>query len=289
MSKNTTAIVQMTQVTVVIATAFGRTSWLVDRALHSVYAQEGVDRQAINVLIVDDNDDDDEMFKIEKRIQALRGRFGFNDSEFPTTVLRNECSKSMSGSGAWNTGITFAYRQRPFGFISILDDDDEYLNHHLADCIGAVDADTQAVLQPLIWQEKDGSRSVYPLRKTDFAPEVFFVGNPGVQGSNMFFRTALLIEVGGFDESLPNTTDRDLMIRILSHFSEKGERSYRVVKLIDRPGVIHHNHTEDKVNNRMELKFLGLRRFYEKHRTSFSQTDYQRSLERAKTLFKFTG
>src|SRR5438477_8694013 len=40
------------------------------------------------------------------------------------------------------------------------------------------------------------------------------VGNPHIQGSNLFVRLNALLEAGAFDESLASTTDRDLCIRL---------------------------------------------------------------------------
>ena len=47
------------------------------------------------------------------------------------------------------------------------------------------------------------------------SPHDFLVGNPGVQGSNLFVTLEALMAAGGFDEALPSCTDRDLMIRLL--------------------------------------------------------------------------
>ena len=47
---------QAPRVLVLIATAYGRTGWLVDRALRSVYAQADCDSRLVHVLIVDGNE-----------------------------------------------------------------------------------------------------------------------------------------------------------------------------------------------------------------------------------------
>lgn len=50
-----------------------------------------------------------------------------DDTDFPITVLKKTRTRYMLGTGTWNTGLFEAYRQFPKGFVSILDDDDEYL------------------------------------------------------------------------------------------------------------------------------------------------------------------
>ena len=42
----------------------------------------------------------------------------------------------------------------------------------------------------------------------------FLIGNPGIQGSNIFIRLSCFLEAGGFDENIKSCTDRDLCIRI---------------------------------------------------------------------------
>ena len=50
----------------------------------------------------------------------------------------------------------------------------------------------------------------------DVSREDFFAGNPGWQGSNTFATVRSLIGIGGFDECLLCTNDRDLAVRWLS-------------------------------------------------------------------------
>ena len=51
------------------------------------------------------------------------------------------------------------------------------------------------------------------------------VRNPHIQGSNLFVRFRRLLEVGGFDEALASTTDRDICIRL----ADMGAVEYGVV------------------------------------------------------------
>jgi hypothetical protein len=187
----------------------------------------------------------------------------------------------MSGTGAWNTGIFESYKIDPNGFVSILDDDDEYLPHHLANCTSAIGENTVAVFQRLIWRNDDGSSMQIDLVKEELTAENFFVGNPGVQGSNMFFKTKCLFDIKGFDEILPNTTDRDLMIRFL--WENEGNK----IAVIENIGVIHYNHKLAKVNNNLKFKQKGLDLFYHKFKPHFSEEAYQKSLKRAKALFGY--
>jgi len=267
--------------TIIIATSQKRTDLLINRSLLSVYKQTGIDSSQWNVFVVDDNDAGTEISIIQKRIEQLRKNCQLKESEFPTCVMKNIRTRFMSGTGAWNTGIFESHKLCPDGFVSILDDDDEYLSSHLSDCVNTISKNTVAVFQRLIWKNDDNSTMNVDLTKYKLTAENFFVGNPGVQGSNMFFKTQNLIDIGGFDETLPNTTDRDLMIRFLwgNEMSQ--------IKVLEDIGVIHYNHKQHKVNDNIPLKRQGLDLFYKKYKTHFSEEAYHISLTRAKNYFSY--
>ena len=102
----------------------------------------------------------------------------------------------------------------------------------------------------------------------------------------MFFKTSCLVDIGGFDEHLPNTTDRDLMIRFLWATQKKHGVSWKI-KVLENIGVVHYNHDQKKVNNNLLKKQQGLDLFYQKYRQAFSYEAYQRSVARAKTFFEY--
>jgi glycosyltransferase involved in cell wall biosynthesis len=266
---------------IIIATSQKRTDWLINRSLGSVYKQLGIEKSEWCVFIIDDNENESEFSKIKKRIELLRSKLKLKASDFPTTVLKNTRTRYMSGTGAWNTGIFEAHRQFPEGFVSILDDDDEYLPNHLTDCVTAISENTVAVFQRLMWRNADKSNMNVDLTKDQLTAENFFIGNPGVQGSNMFFKTQSLVDIGGFDETLPNTTDRDLMIRFL------WKNDLKNIEVIETIGVIHYNHKLKKVNNDIPKKQMGLDLFYKKYKLYFSEESYKKSLARAKAFFNY--
>lgn len=267
---------------VIIATSQKRTDWLISRSLLSVYKQTGINKSEWNVIIVDDNKNQAEFVKIQKQINLLRNRLKLTTTDFPTTVIKNRRTQFMSGTGAWNTGVFEANDISPNGFVSILDDDDEYLPNHLCECISEIKSETVAIFQRLIWRNDDKSTMYVDLTKESLTAENFFVGNPGVQGSNMFFKSQNFIEIGGFDETLPNTTDRDLMIRFL------WKNALNKIEVVETIGVNHYNHKREKVNNDTFRKHQGLDLFYKKYKAHFSEEAYQKSLARAKKHFNYT-
>lgn len=284
----------MNQVFVIIATSLKRTTLLIERSLISVYNQTGIDSKQIKVVVVDDNESSEDGLPFTFRTNCLRIAELRNDlnlavSSFETFVMPNARTKNCSGTGAWNTGIYFAFQRCPTGFFAILDDDDEFLPQHIHHCLEVISNDKKviAVFQELQWQNPDGNIWNFPLTADDMNESVFFIGNPGVQGSNMFFRTATIIKLGGFDETLAGSSDRDLMIRFLSNISSHEADIKSSVKIINSVGVIHHNHSDERVTKANTSKHKALSRFYSKHQCNFSEDAYHASIARALKLFNY--
>lgn len=294
-------------IVVIIATSKGRTELLLNRSLRSVYQQEEANPK---IIIVDDNpaSESSEYSKEFERIKdgvrelresMLRNRYipqhtsygpdsqGF-DELFPTVVLRNTRTIGHSGTGSWNTAIDYLKKSKTSKdfYVAILDDDDEYKSRHLFNCLESVSLCKErpaAVFSPLIWKDQSGE-NVHSIKREMLTQKEFFVGNPGVQGSNLFLRFDIVTGVNGFDENLSSATDRDIMIRILDYLDSHGENQIIITKV---PTVIHYADGNDRVTANKQQKKEGLDAFYRKYRGRFSKEDFQRSLERASILFGY--
>ncbi len=294
-------------IAVVIATSKGRTDLLVNRSLRSVYTQKGVN--PLEVVIVDDNpvptgrEFSEEYTKIKEGIDILRKNILEKtyrayarenkevpfDSFFKTTLLKNVRTHGHSGTGAWNTAIyylTKKYSQNEL-FVAILDDDDKYKEGYLRKCSMIIKEEGRriAAIFPYIqWISKE-KIMVFRFSEEDLNPRAFFIGNPGVQGSNMCIRLDLLEGIGGFDENLHSATDRDIMIRLLSFIRDN--RPYLKIRVIPEVMVLHYADQPDRVTNNKKLKKWGLDTFYSKWKDRFPHDDFIKSLERARRLFGY--
>lgn len=271
-------------IAVLLATAFGRTELVRERSLLSVYQQRGVAPARVRVVVVDDNEDPSEFDRVRLAVRSLRAQLRLPESDFPTTCLRNHRSRGQSGTGAWNTGLGLVTEDwaDPALWIAFLDDDDEFLPDHLANCIGACADDAVGVFERLEWV-RSGGVEPRPFSRDDLTPEAFFVGNPGVQGSNLFVRSDAIRAIGGFDESLSNTTDRDLMIRLLRLAHARGLEA----RALPSVGARYYDHDGPRVNTDLARKRVGLARFYAKYARDFSPAQLRASLERARRLFGY--
>lgn len=258
-------------VVVLVATA-NRTNYLQSRTFVSV---EGQLRPPARLVVVDDSDD-------ESAERTRRLVQGWHLAGVNVDFLRNRRSKGAAG--AWNSGLDHLLRTSNVGpeqvYVAILDDDDEWLPHHLESCLAVVgDGGPDLVAAPF-WriEENVDPELITPPRSLDTAD--FLVGNPGIQGSNLVCRLSLLLEAGLFDEWLPSCTDRDLGIRIA-----------------DLPGVRYGAALRPSVRHfacasRQRLstpgsasKNRGLDRFYRKYRGRMSDDQRAAFESRAERLF----
>lgn len=164
---------------------------LLARALRSVAAQT---RAPDAVVVVDD---------------------GARPVVVPEGVLVIPNRRTPGASGAWNTAIHAIGASQPREtFLAFLDDDDAWRPRYLERCVER-QADTSADLVAADLSFVD-ERGAHPFAAPDrLRVDDVLVTNPGVQGSNLFVRLDCILSVGGFDEALPSTTDRDLLVRLI--------------------------------------------------------------------------
>lgn len=196
--------------------------------------------------------------------------------------LVNNHSKNISG--AINTGIEYI-RPRFYindCYVALLDDDDWWDRKYLENCIKfAREYDCDWVIPGLIRHDRNS-----PEGRLEDIPEAISVSrclvtNPNIQNSNLFVRANKLIAIGGFDENLVSTTDRDVCIRLLQL---PGIR-YSFL----RNHLVHH----DAIDNSGRLscpgstkKMLGLNEFYHKYSQLMTLDQKVQFKERARILFK---
>ena len=253
-------------VAVLIATA--NRPELLARALRSVERQTF---SPLHIVVVDDSCDD------------FRGATKQVVKQHPNVkYLRNTRSRKRA-AGAWNDGLDHLLRITPDPrqlYVAILDDDDEWEPEHLRTCFDAAQSRQFDMVVAQLWRHEDGAppRLRIPPERLDAAD--FLVGNPNIQGSNLFCRLSVLLEAGLFDEWLPSCTDRDLCIRIA-----------------DLPGVLYGtterptvHHYASETHARLSkpggwAKIEGLSRFFAKYRGRMSADQQAAFRQRAKQLF----
>lgn len=255
---------------VVIATALGRIDLLFDRSLRSVLEQT---RKPDFILIVDDNVDESVCLKITQRLQS---------ADFDSVYyIRNSRTKGMSGTGAWNSGLDwYSDKLSQNDYIAILDDDDCWCSEYLAQCMACVKVGVAYPNEVVAFLKRSDCRYVSSFSKDDLNVDAFLAGNPGIQGSNMFFRFGAIQQITGFDEELASCADRDLLIRFFLEFPV--ETISIVPKLL-----VHHYAWSGSVTFDELKKRKGLDELYRKHIALYSYSVLEKSLNRSEYLFRY--
>lgn len=245
------------------------------KALASVAAQT---RCPDRVLIVSDCDDayeDETKSVVREASEQLR----------MVECIRNRRTKNLSG--AVNTGLA---RLIELGvcpestFVALLDDDDGWEHGYLKTCLEAAESEgSDLVVAGLIRHESESDPGTPLSIPETLSTRDFFVGNPHIQGSNLFVRFSVLLQAGGFDESLDSTTDRDVCIRFL----DLGAVEVGFV----RAHLVHH--WALPIRERLSTpgstrKTNGLQAFYRKYAPRMTPSEREAFGKRAHDLFGCT-
>jgi len=250
----------------VMVATYNRSALLQSRSLPSIAKQS---HSATGVVLVDDSS----VQQVKDENHRIFRSF------FPTSpdyvYLANEHTPGAAGS--WNQGLDWILMRNPDAWIAILDDDDEWSDNHIKTCISYTEA-CNLVLSG-ITTVKDGKKVGTQIPK-QLDIKDFFQGNSGWQGSNTFIRASFLKEIGGFDESLVCTHDRDLAVRCLHHphfrYTSTGRATVKFFLDTDRESLtMPEGHT----------KITGLLQFFAKHSEDMDVDDERAFKQRAELLF----
>lgn len=216
----------MISIAVVIPT-FNRMAVL-PRALDSVMAQT---RAADEIIVVDDGSSDGTAERIEQTYPAV-------------------CAIRQANAGvsvARNRGIAAASSE----WIALLDSDDAWMPEKLERQTEAIEGEAGAVLchTEEVWIRN--GRRINPMKKHQKAGGWIFdrcLPLCAISPSSAMIRRELLLDLGGFDESLPACEDYDLWLRICARHP---------VLFVDTPLVTKHGGHEDQLSR----KYWGMDRF----------------------------
>jgi len=205
--------------------------------------------------------------------------------DFPEFHFIRNC-RTKGASGAWNSGvmeITNLPEVQKYCYLAILDDDDMWEPDHVEKCLKeAQNGLTDWVISGIVRHE-DGSSRKQTIPQ-NLQQEDFFVGNPHIQGSNLFLSLRLFYRAGMFDEFLTSCTDRDLCIRL-----------FDVAKDLNIQATQAHtvHHFADSSILRLSspgsnTKRLGVHRFAIKHARRMTEEQRRNYWMRAQDLFAIT-
>lgn len=235
---------------------------LVSRAIQSVLNQT---YQDFELIVVDDasRDNTEEVIK------------QFNDERIK--YFRHE--KNKGGSTARNTGIK-ASRGR---YITLLDDDDEWLPHHLeqsVEIMHKLKKDWGVVYTGRIVITEKKTKNVYPKWKGKIFRNILVKGSPGTPGTALI-RRSCFNQVGLFDERFPRYQDWEMYLRLAKQYKfypiyDASVKRFRdsspsIQKVLEAQKLFF-----DKFSNDIKaLSYMDKRRFYSMHYLRLAQLYFE--------------
>ena len=258
----------MSSLATVVAT-YNRPGLLARRALASIANQT---RLPDILIVVDDSTAD-----IRPSNKAVVDRVRCEDVE----VIYLENRRTSGASGAWNTAFYELQRIEPSSFVAILDDDDMWERDYLERCEKEASARNLDMVASGIVFNRSGEQDSILLRSPESLDvNELLVRNPHIQGSNLFVRLHKLLEVGGFDEGLRSTTDRDICIRL----ADLGTIRYGRIE----DCLVQHYAESDRPRLSTPgstAKCAGLRGFYRKYRARMTTEQEEAFIRRSLEVF----
>lgn len=244
---------------------------LLGRALSSVISQKKIPRAVY--IVIDDNDPSC------AAVEKIVAHFGEHLSAF---LIKNTRSHNLSG--AINTALKRACEDYPHTanvFVSLLDDDDWWDRSYLANVSKyALETGADWIISGLIRHEDAKQVGIMQPIPAKVEQAMFFYTNPNIQGSNLYVRLSNLVAIGGFDENLVSTTDRDVCIRLLDTGAVQAPLNNHLV-----------HHDADPLRDRLSSvgsrrKFQGLQCFYDKYAERMNQAEREAFKKRSEDLFR---
>ncbi|WP_162889457.1 glycosyltransferase family 2 protein [Vibrio ezurae] len=256
---------------VIVATK-NRCDLLIGRALKALQRQT---RKPNYLIICDDSD-----LQYRNKNRKATNQFSLLDCK----IFYLENNRTKGASGAWNSAVNalLAEESNPFEVaLAFLDDDDTWSPTYLECCTNAME--TQCLDMVACGINRIYGKFIASIQSP--APEklsrsAFLVGNPGIQGSNLFLRLNTFLEAGGFDESLNSSTDRDLCIRL----AEMNTIRYQAIPKY----LVNHYAETDRVRLSTpgnSAKSSGLTAFWQKYHSRMSAEQKIAFTQRASDLF----
>lgn len=254
---------------------------LLRRALSSVVKQTFLPQ---TVVVVNDSDDE---FRDEtsKEIASFDDR---NINSIQITEVLNQTKHGLSIS--INMGLNHLKTNTHVNltdFVALLDDDDWWDAKYIETCVNSIEIESNTgtpnwIISGLIRYDVNNPQGIeQPVPKEEeIIVKTFLLGNPNIQGSNLFLQLGLFDKIGGFDEDLQSLTDRDICIRLIQEEST-------IFKIIQKH-LVHHwaFDTLPRLSTPGTIsKKKGLKLFYQKYAYLMTDEIKQAFKNRAKKLF----
>jgi glycosyltransferase involved in cell wall biosynthesis len=162
---------------------------------------------------------------------------------------------SMMGKGSISKNLGASKCKSKY--IAFLDDDDIWEKDYLREMIFLISKKKSKITYAYTWKIRNNKKTPHKKLKKDLKMKDFILSNPGCQVSNLIVDKNLFIGLGGFDDCVIPSNDKDFLMRALYFGYE-----YHVLK---KNLVVQNKHTDEQVTDFNKEFLIGIKKFYRKH------------------------
>lgn len=173
------------------------------------------------------------------------------ESKIPLYYIEHEMKGR--GSFSYNLGASKATGD----YLAFLDDDDLWEINYLKEMSFLIKEKNSKITYACTWKIKNNIKTPHKSLPENLKMKDFLLSNPGCQVSNLIIDKNLFIGIGGFDDYVIPSNDKDLIMRLL-YFGY----TYNVLK---KKLVIQNKHYNQQVTDFNYDFLLGMKFFFKKH------------------------
>jgi len=180
------------------------------------------------------------------------------NQKVPESVRIVRETPNIGASKARNVGL-YEVKTK---YVAFLDDDDVWDKGYLRHLMKEICSNKCDVVVGSLYRKKTSNGDYILYKEFPSNPHdqrKVYYSNPGFGGQNFLINTDFLLDIGGFDETLVGSEDRDLAARIIENNG------------LISPVAILYDHTGPR--NRLERRIKGLLQFISKHKKHMTQKE----------------
>lgn len=172
-----------------------------------------------------------------------------------TSIPIKYIEHSMRGKGSISKNLGASKCKSKY--LAFLDDDDIWEKNYLREMTNFITKKNSKITYACTWKIKNKQKTLHKKLKENLKMKDFILSNPGCQVSNLVVERDLFIGLGGFDDSVIPSNDKDFLMRALYFGYE-----YRVLK---KNLVVQNKHSNEQITDFNKEFLMGMKKFYNKY------------------------
>lgn len=172
-----------------------------------------------------------------------------------STVPIKYIEHSMKGRGSISANLAASMAKGDY--IAFLDDDDMWEPDYFENIIDLISEKKSRIIYTWFLKLQNNKKIPYKELKENLKMQDILLVNPGCGISNLIVERKLFVSLGGFDDYIHLSNDKDFLIRALYYGYE-----YYVLK---KNLVVQRKHNDEQLTDINRDFLIGMKRFFKKH------------------------